>query len=210
MDLLSKQKYLLWIIGILVILNLVTITFLWLGKPKQLPAPPEIKARLGDFIAKELRLTPAQKEKFNEYRQEHFDTTNYLSRQINDKKKEIMKEVFSTNPDKDKVHELAEEIGNLNVRQQEFLFNHFMKLKSALRADQVKRLKNLVHNSMRLSPPPKSPALPLRPPKEIAVPKNPSQLPNNAGFPPKPPHGKIAPKNSIPVPDSAVPPPGSN
>ena len=116
MDWLTKQKTYVWLVILLVIINLTTLIFLWIGRPN----PPEMNDRkrpdTSKFLKDELGLNEEQDRKLKELRQALFDTTGKINEMIWVKKNLIQEESFKEISDNEKVNTLAKEIGELESK----------------------------------------------------------------------------------------------
>ena len=164
MDFFSKNKALTLTIIFLVVLNLISIgTILY----KELrPEPPfmgpmaprmereRMPGRMDGFLGRELNLTPDQREKFSEFRQEHFEKMQALEQELNEKKKEMMELALSEEIDTQEVDMLAEEIGILYARISRINVDNFQLMTSILDTSQVTLFKKLVKEIMPMQGPP--------------------------------------------------------
>jgi hypothetical protein len=153
MDIITKQKTYFWLIAILIVINIVTLYFMW----SQRPGPPTQrqmgKRDMKGFLFKELNLDSTQQKLFEQYRDEHFKMIDSLFNRIGEVKKAILDEAWNTNPDREKITGLTKKIGELNALVEISLFDHFAKLKSVLKEDQLKKFKEMLSESFRIGMP---------------------------------------------------------
>jgi hypothetical protein len=154
MDWLTKQKTYVWLVVVLIIINLTTLLFLWMGKPK----PPEMdnNKRQGTdrFLKNELGLNDEQDNKLKELRQSLFDTTGKINEMIWTKKNLIKEESFTQNPDNEKVKILAKEIGELESQAEILRYNHFAQVGKVLSEEQLIKFKKMLGENRRNKPGP--------------------------------------------------------
>ena len=150
MDFFTKNKFSFWIIVLLVMLNILTLTVLWVQKFRPLPPPgsdhPMEMNRPGNvqhFLKRELHLSDQQAHKMEKFRQQHFLKSRKVRRNIHRLKKQIMDELFQSSVDSLKINKLAFEIGNRQAELETLLFYHFMDLKSICEPGQEPKLKRL-------------------------------------------------------------------
>ncbi len=182
MDFLTKKRYTFWIIFLLVVLNISTVSMLWLiytRKPAgQLHARiPQEDHRTLQFLQKELDLTDTQIQQYEQLRQTHAEKIRHLINDIRQLKKEMMDEVFSNNPDSAKMAEIAGLIGNKQAEIERLTFEHFLDLKKLCGKDQVGKLQRLLDEFFKRNPPPREQAPP--PPTERDRPMEPSPRENS-------------------------------
>ena len=150
MDFLVKQKIYIWVIIALILLNLSVVVLLWLNAPK----PPvmvekERKFPVKDFFNKELGLTTEQQAAFEKLRDEHFKSIDTLRRQIDAKRSAMDEEMFKQNPDKAKIEQISDSIGNLTSEIERLRVAHFSKLYSLLDQKQAEKFRNIVKETHR-------------------------------------------------------------
>ena len=177
MDILTQQKFMKWTVVILVILNLSTLSFLWLTKPGTIK--PEERTADNDkpgrglmfFLKDELKLSDAQADSILKIRDEQQREIQSVLERIYKTKKQLVDGVFENwEQDNDS---LAAEIGNLQTKIEILTYNYLTRIKNVLGPDQKTNLKKLIGgfflNDRR---PPKQGALPREgerrhgPPKE--------------------------------------------
>lgn len=181
MDIITKQKTYFWLITILVIINLVTLYFMWAHRPAPPGMNPPDNAGAKGFLFQELALDSAQQKLFDDYRDEHFKSTDSLFMQIEEAKREITEESLLGNPDREKIEKLASKIGSLNAAVELSLFDHFAKLKKVLNEEQLKKFKEILSESIKKGmpgdraniPPPGGPMRKDFPPRKESAPPPP-------------------------------------
>ncbi|MFH1198099.1 MAG: hypothetical protein V1720_20525 [bacterium] len=153
MDIITKQKTYFWVIAVLIVVNLVTLYFMWSYRSH--PPKPKLfeKGEMKGFLFKELGLDSMQQKLFDQYRDEHFRMTDSLFRQIGEVKKAILDEALLDNPDKEKIDRLTKRVGELNTLVETSLFDHFTKLKSVLKGDQLKKFKKMISETFKMGLP---------------------------------------------------------
>ena len=157
MDWLTKQKTYVWLIIILVIINLTTLVLLWNGRhggPPQQPGKND-HPDTNKFLQKELGLSNEQEKQFQQIRQNLFDSTNSFNENIRLKKTEIQREAFKDNPDAEKVNTLLNEIGDLQSKNERFMFKHFSELKKILTQEQMVKFNKVLDGFGKNKPNPK-------------------------------------------------------
>lgn len=152
MDWLTKQKTYVWLIILLVVINLTTLIFLWVGRPD----PPEFSERkrpdTNKFLKNELGLDDDQDKKLKELREELFDTTETLRELLGNKNQLLQEESFKETPDLEKVNTLVAEIGELEAQSEMLRFNHFALVKKVLTEEQSKKFKALIGENKKHKP----------------------------------------------------------
>jgi Spy/CpxP family protein refolding chaperone len=158
MTIFTQQRITAWIIGLLLILNILSVGTLWFFQFRRQPPPPEIgPGPVQHFLEAELQLTQEQAQQFARLRQEHSQAAKALNDAGHQLKGTLLNEVFTDAPDVEKVTRLAEEIGQKQTELELLLFQHFLALKSLCSPEQADRLQSLIHE---IVPPPGSPPPP--------------------------------------------------
>jgi len=160
MDIFKQRRFLIFLVVLLVVLNLGTITLLWLGRPA--PPPPEIRmgksgnehARLEALLKKELKFGDEQIKQYFQLREKHRQQLDQLNREIGKLKKQMFDAVFSKDPQP----ALSDSLLNLSLQKQaeleQLTYRHFLELKKLCNPDQENQLKLLVEEFFRQQNPP--------------------------------------------------------
>lgn len=174
MDIFTKKRLTFWAIVLLVILNVSTISLLWLNQNTRQGGPPPPRApeqdqRTLQFLKKELNLTDTQIHKYDQLRQAHAEKTRVLINNIRQLKKDMIDEIFNDGPDTIKAMQIADLIGKKQTELERITFKHFLDLRELCGKEQLGKLQGLVDEFFRRNPPPGMEA----PPRERERPMNP-------------------------------------
>jgi len=159
----EKNKFLIWSVVILIILNIGSLGFLWYKqalRPAQPPTPLDSQINPDKFLETELRLTADQIDAFHALRRKHQEATAAMRHDIHKFSKDIVDELYKSHPDTARVTALAEAIGRKQAEFERALYDHFSNLKSICNADQQDRLHGLLFEFLdrtKLDRPPQSP-----------------------------------------------------
>ena len=172
MDIFTKKRSTTWIIILLILLNFFTLAMLWYSHLRRPPLPPpppgggERPAAVLHFLERELGLTEEQSQKFKQLREKHFFQSKAILDESHQLKERINAELFASVPDAAKVGRLAAEIGEKQADLEKLRFSHFSDLMSECRDGQKEKFKNLLHELLRKTGPPKAPPPGKKPPIE--------------------------------------------
>ena len=169
MDIFTKKRFTIWTILLLVILNISTISMLWLNQNRRPGAPPpRAEARQDqrtlEFLQRELDLTDEQILQYDQLRQAHGEQTRVLINDIRRLKQEMMNEIFYDEPDTTETMEIADLIGEKQTEIEQITFNHFLDLKELCGTEKVGKLRGLVDEFFRRNQPQRGRRRPDRPP----------------------------------------------
>ena len=177
MDIFTKKRFKIWTILLLVILNISTISMLWLSQNKGPGAPPPRgKARHDqrtlEFLQRELDLTDEQIHKYDSLRYVHAEQTRILINDLQRLKKEMIDGIFYDEPDTITAMEIADLICDKQIEVERITFEHFLDLKQLCGTEQVHKLQGLVDEFFRKNspqgqqkpPPPHRQDRPMNPP----------------------------------------------
>ncbi len=137
-----KTKTLYILIGILVVLNIFSITTFWLGafdKRHDRPLPP--RGAPEEIIAAELGLSQGQMEQFRELRKEHQRSTEIIFKEIHGLKSGLFDEVFVNGDSSKRAEEIIKQISLKQEELERSTYKHFSKLASICRPDQREKLR---------------------------------------------------------------------
>jgi|GEM_PF-1843415 protein CpxP len=99
----------------------------------------------GDFLSRELHLTPAQEKSFEELRTEHFEKIKTNFEEMKVLKKEVIENLGKPEADIDPV---LQKIGALEITIQKETFEHFNKMYALCTDSQKVQLKEKLSNMM--------------------------------------------------------------
>ncbi len=144
MDLIKQNKFISWVIAVLVVLNMVTLAIIWVQSnngnvPKVVDnaIPPDNSVKL---IQKEIGLSGDQTQQYQDMRSDFQTKTKELNDELNSLKLRIADEIFKTNPDKKFVDSAASRIGTLQSKIEVIRFEHFRSLVQICDAGQKDKL----------------------------------------------------------------------
>ena len=141
----TNNKYTKWIIGALVLLNLILLSVLFFLKPRHgggdRPNPNE-------FLKKELNLSDDQIVKFKELRKAHFKKSKEELRAIRTLKNEMLDAVSAESPDTIMANVIADQIGIKEANREKLLVQHYLKLQAECTPEQRQKLERVFKNAM--------------------------------------------------------------
>jgi Spy/CpxP family protein refolding chaperone len=152
MDYFSKNKILMWIIAILVLLNVLTLSTLWITyvrNPFRSFREETTHRRQGlKILERELNLSPEQIKVFDDIRRHHFEKMESLQKEIFSIRRELMDELDKTVPDSERIRLLTIRIGEKETLRERYIFEHFMQMKSACTPQQQEKFRHLLRGLM--------------------------------------------------------------
>jgi Spy/CpxP family protein refolding chaperone len=153
MNIFTKNRILIGAVILLGAINLAILGTLGFHytKPQEPTNPRESfrnRTNYGKSIANELNLTPEQEEIFETLRQEYFNETQSIRREIQTNHRLIIDELDKENPDRAKLDSLAIAIGQLHEEQQFATIEHFLTLRESCSPEQYQTLQQLFRRAM--------------------------------------------------------------
>jgi hypothetical protein len=175
-----------WVIIILIILNISTLAFLWYSYNRRpvnhLPPQRENEKELRiNFMKNELGFDDAQGKKLEEILDKHFTDRRIIEDSIKFFKDEITKEILKPASDNNRIKELAEKIGSLQVRIEILLSEHFQSIKNLCKPEQLNKFEHFLNNIF-----------------EHQAPGGPQPDRNQPGIPPKGDYPPVNPQGNQP------------
>ncbi len=144
MDIIKQNKIGKWIIILLVVLNVLMLSSIWLKDNEQRRVPPPGRKDVVRFLQHELNLSADQVKKLAELRDEHFTATQEKLKRIMRLKKVLMESAFELGDRKSSPDSLAEEIGRLQSEIEVITFNHFQRLTEVCGKEKLPKLRELM------------------------------------------------------------------
>lgn len=136
----NKKKYTTVFILTLIALNIIALGTLWssYSSHKRHHRP--------HFLEQELNLSDTQQQQFHEFRQAHFKRMGTADKAIHQHKKTIFQELTSSVPQPTKADSIAQLIGQLEAKRQQYIFEHFLELKSVCSPEQQQKFGRIFKN----------------------------------------------------------------
>lgn len=150
MDWITQNKFIKWLIGILLVANILTISIIWmltLRNQSTAPQHTNEKTRPSESVnlmEKELNLTIDQTKQYEILRQQHLERSKNFDEKKTDLKRQIAGEVFKAKPDTTLVDSLTKKIGLLEVELEKLRFVHFKEFVSIISPEQKEKFKPLL------------------------------------------------------------------
>ncbi len=145
MDYFTKNRMLVWCVGVLVLLNVVTLGLFWLGRPPLGPPEGPGGRQAGQRIMEEqLQLSDEQARQFEQIRAEHFQRTIPLADEIHEIRLALLDEVFAADPNETTIQDLTARIGQRQCQFERQLFHHFQELRNVCTEQQAPELRHLL------------------------------------------------------------------
>lgn len=146
-----NNKYTKWLIGALVLMNMVLLFAFFTVKPHQggehHGGGKSIKTL--DFLKSELNLSEEQEVKFKELREEHMTQRKEHWKSIRTLKKEMMDNLSTDTPDIAKSDSIANQIGKLEADKEKMFVDHYMKLQAECTPEQREKLASVFQRAMK-------------------------------------------------------------
>lgn len=162
MDLIKQNKFIGWVIAILVTLNLATLAIIWLQSSHRFAAPgaesnipPDNSVKL---IQKEIGLSGEQTQQYQVMRKDFQEKTKDINDELNSLKLRIADEIFKSTPNKNSVDSMAGRIGALQARIEVIRFDHFRSLVQICDSGQKSKLQPVLSEVFGKKKQPEDPA----------------------------------------------------
>ena len=160
-----KEKKLATIaIIILVVLNITTITLLWLGRPSH-HRPPQVPREkvMFDFIAHELNFNPVQREAFEQQERKFMFDTRSVHFKIDLLQQQLYNTIYNEKTDQHYLDSISNVIGGLEAEINNMTYDHLIQIKNLCDEGQQEKYKTLLNDLLKtLRPKPKDGPPPLR------------------------------------------------
>lgn len=147
----NKRNF--WIILFLVLLNLVTIGFMWINRPKPLghpvgPPPP------AGFLIKELEFDKEQADAVKVQMDGYFSNLDSIRKQLRQNRQLLLTVISRENVDSSEVERLLTVNESLHTRENRLFIDHYRAMSAICREDQQQRLNRVFSKAM--APPPRA------------------------------------------------------
>jgi hypothetical protein len=133
-----------YIIAVLIVLNVLMISWQWLGPSKHPPRPE-------DILKKELRLTDSQMESYRKLIKEHRAIADPIEKDIADLRKQLLN-YDVTDSDKQTI---ANVVGKKQAEFEMSLFEHFKKVRTLCNEEQQRKFDDVLLRALAAGRPPR-------------------------------------------------------
>jgi Spy/CpxP family protein refolding chaperone len=136
----NNPKFLKIVILLLLLINISTLTFMWLHRPQKNDA-------VGDFFTKELQFTPKQKEQFEVLKHEHRNQVDKLREENKEKHDAYFELLKKPAVDSVTVKKAAAAILKIEEQKELALFYHFQKVRAICNASQQQKFDKIINEA---------------------------------------------------------------
>jgi Spy/CpxP family protein refolding chaperone len=148
MNYFSKKRFVIWLIGILLLINVAAIgTIIWHSRSNRTAAATATSRDGVCLIKDELGLTPEQSKLFDDLKQEYSDSSLAILDLLEEKRIEMLKELSADQSDTARLRAIAREIGHLHAGLKQNTINHFLQVKGMCNPRQRQKL-SCLYNDM--------------------------------------------------------------
>jgi len=164
---LKKNNRLGWVVLLLIVMNIVSLSVLWVGHTKG-PGKGRGDGPGGKFLEERLQLTTAQTRQLRDIREEHFQTMKNLTDDLR-KKRERLHGLPRTGDNDSQLDELASEVGNAQAKIETAIYDHFSQIRAICTEEQRELLDKIMMDVLQRGngrmgpgngPPPRRPSGP--------------------------------------------------
>lgn len=138
MERLAKNKLLILLVGILLLANIIMLSF-WLFKPKSdnhnNSGNKNSKGMVSGFLKKDLNFSEEQLKRFDTLRTAHFEKIKPFYKELNKSKEVLFSRVYASS-DSSVIDSLANEIGKRQAEIDKKFLNHFQQIRELCTEEQ--------------------------------------------------------------------------
>lgn len=148
----TKKTLLILAITLLIVINISALVTMFYKNRIQPPPPQasnneffqDVRVRgMYRFLKDELQLTDEQFSQFKEINRINMINSHKIVSNLNNSRREMMLEIAKENPNKEKLDDIATEIGALHYELKKTTIDHFLALKQICNEDQQQELQKL-------------------------------------------------------------------
>jgi hypothetical protein len=139
----NNSKFLKIVIVILLVINIGTITFIWLHRPQRNDA-------VRDFFTNELKFTSKQREQFQLLKNQHCQAKQALKESDKEKHDELLDLLKNPNVDSVTVRKAVDEIMKVKEKEELALFDHFQKVRAICDEKQKQKFDKIIKEGARM------------------------------------------------------------
>ncbi len=145
MDYFIKKRFSFWMVFILLVVNIVTITTILyhIYSDNSTASSATVNNGAGKIITTELGLNPKQNDLFSTINNDYKEKSKPILDQLTDKRSEMLAELSQAKPDTVILKTIANEIGELHSTLKLLTIQNFLELKEICTPDQQQLLSKM-------------------------------------------------------------------
>lgn len=144
----QKSRILIIIVAILVLLNVCTLSFLWVQhkSSESVGAGPSTK----DFVIREIGLTPAQQVQYDSLRKTHHENMMSLNEQGRKLHDQLFENISIEIIDSALIQNISSQISSVEIENQKNTLYHFRQLRKMLTHEQQNKFDKIIQDVLRM------------------------------------------------------------
>ena len=150
MNYFNKSKLVTWLVIFLIIIN-ITAIFTIVFHIYFSDNSKKVSNRAGNaqtIIRDELMLSPDQEKKYLVLNKDYDEKSFLITSEMETKRSEMLDELSQSKPNKEKLNNIAQDIGNLHTNLKKLTIENFLAMKNICDSNQCKKLR-LLFNDMQ-------------------------------------------------------------
>lgn len=149
----KRSKIYIWLIIILLVTNVATIGSVLYHVYTEKKAEPVQKTEMPNeqrtrFLVEQLNLNVEQADQFRNLNRTFNRTANPVTRELEQLRLEMLEELAASQPDKNKLENIAREIGDLHTELKETTIDFYLQMKSVCTEEQQTKLYQIFHSML--------------------------------------------------------------
>lgn len=152
----ENTKFLKVTIVVLLLINIATLLFMWMGRPHPggpMPPPPGGPPRIAEYLTHELNLSVEQQKKFQELRDENHEQIEELNKKNGRLHHEYFDILGAAQLDSAKMMQLADSMSQCTKQIELLTFNHFRSVRAICDVEQQKKFDVIIQDALRMMAP---------------------------------------------------------
>lgn len=155
MDIMQKNRLLIWLVVILVLINLLSVGTFWFGF--FFHKPPQMRPFRGpeEMIERELGLTEQQKAGMRQEMHKHFESVRVILDSVKTLKREAFALITQHPEDTVQAEILLKKTADCLIEADRMRYKHFLTLRKMCSPEQQKSFDRLLQDMLQEMPPPR-------------------------------------------------------
>jgi len=144
----ENTRFLKFMIGALLLINLSTLAFFWFA------GPPRPKGGPGKYLVETLQLDEQQQIAYTKIREEHQQKAREYQQESNARNKRLFDLLATPVVDSVRMFEIADSISIRQKAMELYTFEHFRALRAICRPDQQQKFDSIIGEAVKQMGPP--------------------------------------------------------
>jgi len=149
----ESLRFLKIVIICLLVVNIGTLSFIWLHHGHGGPPPPHGRGDVAGFLTHELNFSPEQEKQFDQLREEHHHAMEKFQDEGRERHHQLFDLLHASTADSAAIQSAAKGIAENQSQIEVVTFHHFQQVRAICNPEQQKKFDEIIDEALRMMAP---------------------------------------------------------